>query len=298
MNSVQTLYSERFGLTGRPFCVLPDAELSHEGPSLIRAHAALEYGLMTGAPFMALTGEAGTGKTSLLMRLMADADETLRFAVVGGIRSGAGSILPWILQSLGEPITAEMTEPELHSRLQDLLIADYAAGRRVVLVIDEAQTLSTEALDELRLLTNINSAEDQLVQVILSGHPGLRDMLRMPALSGLVNRVGVWAALDPILRDETTGYIAARLSAAGGPEDLFDEDAVAIVHAASAGLARAVNQLCEMALVFALSGDGDRITAQDVRAVLDHGMFVAPRPAHDPAPASNRPARLRLASGE
>ncbi|WGH77274.1 ExeA family protein [Jannaschia ovalis] len=299
MADVEDLYRAQYGMDGRPFGVLADAELSYCGPGVVRAHAALEYGLMTGAPFIVLTGDAGTGKTSLLLRIMADADPAQRVVLMSGLRQGTGSVLPWVLQALGEDIAADAAPTELFTRLQDALIAEYAAGRRMVLVVDEAQSLSTAALDELRILSNINTAADQLLQVVLSGHSLLRDRLRAPELLGLAQRVGVWAALPPLSRAALADYVAARLAAVGGAEDLFEPAALSLIHSVTSGLPRSVNQLCEMTMIFALSETAPTIGAALVQQVLEQDMFLAPLAAAPDRPSgpATRPGRLRLASG-
>ena len=298
MADVQDLYREHYGMDGRPFGVLADAQLSYAGPRVVQAHAAMEYGILTGAPVMVLTGDPGTGKTSLVLRLMEEADTALRMVLLCGMRQAGGSVLPWILQALGETGAASLPDTEQFTRLQDLLIAEYAAGRRMVLIVDEAQSLSDLALDELRLLSNINTARDQLLQVLLVGHSALRDRLRQPDMQGLAQRVGIWAAMPPLAPEEMEAYVGARLARMGGPEDLFEPEALALVHAVTAGLPRAINQLCEMALIFGLTDKAGTVGADAVRTALDRGMFLAPLPmAGDHAGHTAPPRRLRLASG-
>lgn len=292
MSQLQDLYKDHFGMTGRPFSGLADAGVFHWGRAQVRAHAALEYGMVSGAAFMVLTGEAGSGKTSLLLALSETAPEDVRMAFVPGLRRGGGSVLPWILQSLGQPVTGDEGDTILHGLVQDILIAEYAAGRRVVLIFDEAHNLCADALDELRVLSNINTAQDQLVQIVLCGQSALRDRLRGPDLSGLSQRVAAWGHLDPLARDAMDAYVGTRLAAAGGPEDLFDEEALDLVHAATGGLPRPINQLCELALVYAMTGGGEHIDGAAIRQVIEDGLFQAPHAA--PAP---RAGRLRLAAG-
>ncbi|WP_179378116.1 ExeA family protein [Jannaschia marina] len=293
MSQLQTLYKEHFGMTARPFSGLADAEVIHWGRSQVRAHAALEYGLMSGAAFTVLTGAAGSGKTSLLLNLADHAGDDVRIALVSGLRRGVGSVLPWILQSLGEDVAEEAPETALYTRIQDLLIAEYAAGRRTVLCFDEAQNLSAAALDELRVLSNINTARDQLLQIVLCGQVALRDTLRGPEMAGLCQRVAAWGHLDPLDRADLEGYVATRLRSAGGPEDMFDAAALDSILEATGGLPRPVNQLCELALVYAMTGGGAAIGDAVIAQVLEDGLFLPP-PRHD---TPNRDGRLRLAVG-
>ena len=296
MSQLQNLYRDRFGLAGRPFSGLADAEVFHLAPPHLRAQATLEYGLLSGAPFCVLTGEAGSGKTSLLLNLMQRTPDDLRIAMVAGLRRGGGSVLPWILQALGAEVETDTPETALHARVQDMLIAEYAAGKRVVLVLDEAQNLSADALDELRMLSNINTARDQLLQIVLAGQPALRDRLRAPDMAGLAQRVAAWGHLDTLDRAALDGYVGARLAAAGGPEDLFDAEALDLIQAATGGLPRPVNQLCELALVYAMTDEGaDGVDGDTVRQVLSDGLFMTPLP--QPDRPSTRAGRLRLAAG-
>lgn len=294
MSLLQNLYKDHFGMSGRPFCGLADGAVIHWGSAHVRAHAALEYGLLSDAAFVVLTGAAGSGKTSLLLNFINNAGDDLKVAMVSGLRRGAGSVLPWILQSLGEKVSGEETETALHSRILDLLIGEYAAGRRVVLILDEAQSMSAEALDELRVLSNINTARDQLVQIVLCGQADLRDRLRAPEMAGLSQRVAAWGHLDPLDRTTLESYVATRLAAAGGPEDLFESDALDMIQTATGGLPRPINQLCELALVYAMTGGGTKIDAAAIAQVLKDGLFLSPAPSDRPAP---RQSRLKLAVG-
>ncbi len=296
MSQLQSLYKDHFGMTGRPFSGLADGSGIWWGKAHIRAQAALEYGLLSGAAFVVLTGAAGSGKTSLLLNMIETATDDLKIAMVSGLRRGTGSVLPWILQSLGEDITGDEAETELHGRVQNHLIGEYAAGRRVVLILDEAQNLSTDALDELRVLSNINTAQDQLVQIVLCGQPTLRDHLRAPEMAGLAQRVAAWGHLAELDRATLDGYVGMRLASAGGPEDLFEPEALDMIHAATGGLPRPINQLCELALVYAMTGGGDKIGPEAITQVLEDGLFLSPLPPV-PAPPTPRESRLRLAAG-
>lgn len=297
MSQLQSLYKEHFGMIGRPFSGLADAAVIHWGTAQIRAQAALEYGLMAGAAFTVITGEAGSGKTSLLLNMAENAAADLKVSLVAGQRRGVGSVLPWILQSMGQDVTGEEAETVLYSRVQDLLIEEYAAGRRVVLIFDEAQNLSIEALDELRVLTNINTARDQLVQIVLCGQPALRARLQSPELAGLGQRVAAWGHLNALSREDLDGYITTRLHAAGGPEELFTASALDLVHEATRGLPRPINQLCELALIYAMTGGGAKIGTTAIRQVLEDGLFMPPAPEIPPNTVKPRDGRLRLAVG-
>lgn len=292
MTRVQDLYSQHFGMTGRPFSPLADASTLYWSSAHTRAYGALEYGLFASTPFCVLTGIEGSGKTSLLLRLMHDAGDENRIAMVGGLRPDVASVIPWILQALGGDVSSGATEVVRFGQLQDALISEYAAGRRTVLIFDEAHDLGDAALDELRLLSNINTANDQLLQVVLCGLPPLRDRLRRPRHAGLAQRVGAWGHLDVLDADGTADYIVDRLSAAGAPMDLVTGEASDLIHDACAGTPRLINQLAELAMIYMMTGGVDRVDAGVIRQVLSDGLFVTSLPTRttDRSP-------LRLASG-
>ena len=291
MSKVQDLYSHHFGMTGRPFSPLADSRTVHWSSSHTRAYGALEYGLFASTPFTVLTGAEGSGKTSLLLKLMADASEENRIAMVAGLRPGIGSIIPWVLQALGEDVAADASEVSLFGQLQSVLIDEYAAGRTTVLIFDEAQNLGDAALDELRLLSNINTAQDQLLQTILCGLPVLRTTLRSSRHAGLAQRVGAWGHLDALDEDGTAEYLVNRLAAVGGRLDLIESAASDTIHQACGGTPRLINQLSELAMIYAMTSGADQVTEATVRQVLADGLFVAT------LPNGESPAALRLASG-
>lgn len=294
MTHMDDILGSRFGFTARPFNPLADASVFHWSKRHTRACAALEYGLLSGAQFSVLTGPSGCGKTALLLRLMTGAGAGFRF-----VRTDAGlgdsPILAWILQALDAPQSNRRDTPTALAALQDQLIEDYAAGHTTVIVIDEAHNLSNGDLESLRLLSNINTASDQLLQIILSGQPSLRARLTAPAFAGLAQRINIWASVDAMDLHGTVDYIADRLRTAGVAIDLFEPGALSLIHSATGGIPRQINTLCELALIFAMPEDGDRIGVGPIRQVLTEGFFLPV--TDDSADDEFRPARLTLASG-
>lgn len=296
MSELQHLYGAHFGLSGRPFSPLADGREMHMGPDHLRAAAAVEFALVSGAPFAVLTGAPGSGKTSILLRMMEEVLADARVALIDHIAPG-GSTLEAILTAFEQPV------PEGRgaclTAVQDLLIAAYAEGSRTVLLIDESQELDVAALGELRLLSNINTARDQVLQVVLSGQPPLLDRLSAPELAGLAQRVGSWARIGPLDPTAMGDYVAHRMHQAGGPADLFAADALEAVHLATGGLPRPVNQLCELGLIFAMSAGSDRVGAADIARAIEDGLFRPVPAAPAPRPSGNGAAvaHLRLASG-
>ena len=163
---------------------------------------------------------------------------------------------------------------KLFQQLQDFLLAEYAAGRRVVLIFDEAQNLSLEGLEELRMLTNVNSNKDVLVQLILVGQPELRDMVQGPQMQQLQQRIAANFHLSPMSDEVTADYIAHRLKVAGGTGEEFDPAACAIIYTETGGVPRLVNQLCDFAMLYAWSAEEKTVTEQTVRSILEDGVYM------------------------
>lgn len=283
-----TLYAEFFGLTRRPFTLVPDPGVLFWSPQHQRAYSVLEYGILACAPVTLLTGEIGAGKTTLLRALLDDLGDSITAGLISNAQGGRGELMAWVLAAFGLPFDAAESQVTLFHRLQDFLVAEYAAGRRVVLILDEAQNLSAAALEDIRMLTNINSGQDELIQLILAGQPELRDTIQHPGMRQLAQRVVASYHLGPLDAAATAAYIAHRLRQAGGTGDEFAPEALAAIHAATGGLPRLVNQLCDFALLYAWSVDQTRVEADTVATVLDEGVFFAA--GGPPAPAASHAA--------
>jgi len=182
------LYLEYFGFTERPFTLLPDPDFLFWSRSHRRAFSVLEFGVITRAPITVVTGEVGAGKTTLIQKLLQTLDDDITLGLISNAQGGRGELLQWALNALS--IEADLTGAyvNMFQQLQDYVIEEYAAGRRVILLIDEAQNLSIEGLEELRMLTNINSNKDELLQLILVGQPELRQLIMRPELRQCCSR--------------------------------------------------------------------------------------------------------------
>ncbi len=268
-------YLDYFGLRSRPFSLVPDPGFLYWSPAHKRAWSMLEYGLMTHAPITLITGEVGTGKTTLLRHLLANTDNTMTVGLVSNAQGGRGELMEWALQALGLEIGIGESYVAQFDRLQRFLIEEYAAGRRVALGIDEAQNLSVEGLEELRMLTNINSGQDELMQLVLIGQPELRDVVRRPDMTQFAQRVAVTFHLTAMSAEEIRAYIRHRIELAGGRGDLFDDSAIALIYRATEGVPRLVNQLCELAMLYALGAESREISQAVVQSVLDDGIFLS-----------------------
>ena len=280
MNKANTIgiYNDFFGLRERPFSLVPDPDFLFWSDGHRSAYTMLEYGLMTRAPITLITGEVGAGKTTLLHHLLKQMDDDVSVGLVANASGDRGELLRWVLLALSQEARPEENYVDLFNRFQNYLIEEYAAGRHVVLIFDEAQNLSREALEELRMFTNINSNKDELLQLVLVGQPELRDLVRRPDLTQFAQRVAANFHLKAMDADTVRAYIAHRLKKAGAVyDDLFSDRACALIYGATGGVPRLVNQLCDLVLVYAYS-DGQPAVVQDtVQRVLNDGVFFGQR---------------------
>jgi len=269
------IYNDHFGLTERPFTLVPDPDFLFWSSDHKRAYAMLEYGLITKAPITLITGEVGAGKTTLLHFLLQQVDEDIRIGLVSNAHGDRGDLLRWVLLSLNQPAPLEATYVDLFSQFQTYLIEEYSEGRRVVLIFDEAQNLGRDSLEELRMFTNINSNKDELLQLILVGQPELHKIIRSPDLTQFAQRVSASFHLKAMDVATVTSYIAHRLRMAGASRMFFSKRACSLIYAATGGIPRLVNQLCDFSMVYAVSEDRKLINEAVVQNVLDDGVFFA-----------------------
>lgn len=281
------IYCSHFGLRERPFSLVPDPTFLFWGRAHERAFTVLEYGLMTRAPITLLTGEVGAGKTTLLQEMLSRIDEDVTVGLVSNAQGDQGELLRWVLHAFGEPAPPERTYVDLFDQFQQFLLDQYAAGRRTILIFDEAQHLGRSALEELRMYTNINSVKDEILQLVLVGQPELRDVVARPDLTQFAQRVAVSFHLPALSAEDVAAYLAHRLEVAGGRGDLFSRGAALLIHDRTGGVPRLINQLADFALLYAFTDGLDpapgAVTEGVVRAVLDDDVFfAASRTRRDP----------------
>lgn len=267
------IYTEHFGLHSRPFSLVPDPDFIFWSPAHRRAYTMLEYGLLTRAPITLITGEVGSGKTTLLHHLLKSLDRFTKVGLVSNAHGTRGELLRWVLMSLDQPAGPNATYVDLFDAFQKYLITEYARGNRVVVIFDEAQNLSRESLEELRMFTNINSNKDELLQLVLVGQPELRDIIRKPDLRQFAQRVASSFHLGPMDVDTVQAYIGHRLIKAGARKNLFTRRACELVHEQTGGVPRLVNQLADLSMVYAFTNNQRTVTDRTVQQVLDDGTF-------------------------
>lgn len=270
------MYEQFFGLTEKPFSIQPDPSFLYWGRTHRLAYAMLEYGVLNHAGISVITGEVGCGKTTLIHRLLDQLSDSHTVALLSNVQEGRGNLLSWVLMAFGQPFD-DTSHVALFSQLQNFFIGEYAKGKRIVLIIDEAQNLSIDMLEELRLLSNINAGKDQLLQLILVGQPQLKDVLNRPELLQLTQRVGSDFHLTPLSRDEVQAYVETRLSIAGCRRRIFTERAIDQIAEQSRGVPRVINVIADTALVYAFSAEDLVVGVETVRNVIrdkkTYGVF-------------------------
>lgn len=278
------MYEAFYGMKERPFALTPDPSFLFMSAKHSLALSMLEYSLMGQAGFTVVTGEIGSGKTTLIRQFLKRADRGINLGVVSNTHAAFGDLLQWVLLAFG--IQSEGGDKATrYQAFASYLISQYAAGRQTMLVIDEAQNLSIDALEELRLLSNINADKDQLIQMILVGQPELLEKLKRPELMQFAQRISVHYHLAPLSGPETRDYILHRLRIAGVKDRIFDETAIATVFHFSKGVPRLINTLCDMALVYGFAQNIREINVDLVQAVVQDrekgALLSLPRQSSD-----------------
>lgn len=273
MNYAIDIYLNHFGLHERPFSLVPDPDFIYWSPVHQRAYAMFEYGIVTRSPITLITGEVGAGKTTLLQHLLKSLGDDVEVGLISNAHGARDEMLRWILKSLDQPIPAGADYIEMFGQFEKFLIAKYSEGRRVILIFDEAQNLGRDALEELRMFTNINANKDELLQLILVGQPELRENVRHPKLTQFAQRVAANFHLPALDQDAVAHYIHHRLKVAGAQHTIFTDAAYHKIHAITRGVPRLINQLCDLSLLYAYTDEQDKVTEATVAQVLSDGVF-------------------------
>jgi len=261
------MYLSFFGLNEKPFAITPDPRYLYLSERHAEALAHLLYGINEAGGFVQLTGEVGTGKTTIVRSLLAQTPKNAEIALILNPKMTAPEFLLTICEELGIGVQDAATESlkDLVDILSGYLLRAHAAGRRVVVVVDEAQNLAPTVLEQVRLLTNLETNTRKLLQIILIGQPELRELLARNELRQLAQRITGRYHLNPLTREETAAYVRHRLRVAGATNDIFAPTALAEVHRVAGGVPRVINVVCDRALLGAYSMDRHRVTANLVR---------------------------------
>ena len=288
------MYKEFFGLRANPFNVNPDPRYLFLTRHTEEALACLTYGIQSRKGFVLLTGEVGTGKTTLINKLL----EWLRLqqvatAFVFNSRMNVPQFLDYMMTDFGIPCESR-SKSQILLRLYNWLLDRYRAGETAVLIVDEAQNLSDEVLEEIRMLTNLETFTEKLLQIVLVGQPELEQKLKQPQLRQLRQRLTLRAKTHPLSLEETKAYILQRLRIAGSNgQQVFDPEALQAVHRYSSGIPRVVNLVCEHCLVSAFVDQQKTIGVNVVETVardfdLSDNTASAAMTVAPPAPATEK----------
>jgi general secretion pathway protein A len=267
------MYEDYYGFVEKPFSLTPDPKFLYKSESHANAFELLQYGIRRREGFIVVTGDIGTGKTTMCRAVLEQMDRRTFTALVLNPFLGEEDLLRAILQDFGVVSREEMrrgrlagvTKQELIETLNDFLLSLLPLGAAAVLIIDEAQNLPRPVLEQIRILSNLETDKDKLLQIVLVGQLNLRDVLRSPELRQLDQRVSIRYSLRPLTREETAAYVQHRLAIAGGSIVSFSPRALHAVHRITGGIPRLINLLCDRALLGAYSERTPRVTPEIVR---------------------------------
>lgn len=270
------MYEQFYGLNSKPFSLLPDPAYLYLSKKHQLALSILDYAISSELPLSVITGEVGSGKTTLVRELLNNLDDNITVGLISNTHREFGNLMQWVALAFDLPFK-DKDKVELYQDFVNFLIAEYSADRRVVLIVDEAQNIDVDTLEELRLLTNINADDHTLLQLLLVGQPELHQQLKQHELRQLAQRIGVLAKLEPFDEKETAAYVKHRIEVAGGDPAIFHKNALRLIHSNSGGIPRVINTLCELALVYGFADDKkiiDAVLIADIaRDRIDTGLY-------------------------
>jgi general secretion pathway protein A len=267
--SADTMYLELFRLQELPFRLSPDPQFLYLSKHHARAKAYMESTIWLTDGFVVITGEIGSGKTTMIETFLRDLDKDVIVAQLNQTQISPLGFLQGVLVQFGfSPF--QMGKAELLATLNSFLVEQYAAGRRVILVVDEAQNLSSRVLEEIRLLSGVETTKDKTLRIILAGQPELNDKLNAPQHVQLAQRIRLRFHLTPLSEEETSAYVTHRLEVAGaGGREIFSRRALERIYRYTGGVPRLVNTLCDTAMMAAFALDKDSVGATEVRAAVE-----------------------------
>jgi general secretion pathway protein A len=256
-------YLEHFKFDKPPFGLSPDPDFVYWSKQHSRAKAYMESTIWLSDGFVVITGEIGSGKTTLLQSFLGELGDDVVYAVVSQTQLNATQFLQAILTEFGfKPF--EKKKVELLDMINMFLIEQYSAGKKVILIIDEAQNLSTKVLEEIRLLSGIETSKEKVLRIILAGQPELRDTLESDELKQLLQRVRLRFHLGALDQNDMREYIEHRLRVAGRKTPLFTDEAFPFIYRYSGGVPRLINTICDSALLVAFADEKTKIGPEEI----------------------------------
>ena len=261
------MYESFYNFNEKPFSLLPDPEFLYLGERHKEALSMLEYGMMHRAGIILITGEIGCGKTTLIRHLIQNQDLDIIVGNITNTHKSFGELLKWVMLSFDLDYK-DKDKVELYQDLVEFLHKKYRQGKRVALIVDEAQNMTPDALEEMRMLSNINVDKEQVLQIILVGQPELRENLKLPELRQLAQRVAVDYYLEPLDPKEAFEYIRHRIQVAGGNPDIISLDAFKEIYLSSGGTPRLMNTICDTSLVYGYAEQASVVTDEIVKEVV------------------------------
>ena len=247
------MYLEHFGLNKKPFELTPDPEFLHFSKRHQLAYNHLEYGILEQTGITLITGDIGCGKTTLLRHILYKIDNSeVSIGLINNTHSSFGDLNQWIALAFNLPIE-NISNATLYKIIQEFIINQYSKNKRSLLIIDEAQNLNKSNLEQLRLLTNINSEKDNLFQLVLIGQPEINDILMQQSMQQLAQRITVEHHINPLNFVETKEYIHHRMKIAGAQSQVFENVSTGAIYYHSGGVPRLINTLCDCSLVYAFA---------------------------------------------
>jgi type II secretory pathway predicted ATPase ExeA len=276
------MYLDPFKLKELPFRLSPDPQFLYLSKQHARAKAYMESTIWFTDGFVVITGEIGAGKTTLIESFLKEIQQDVGVAQINQTQVSAIDFLQALLVQFGfSPF--KMKKAELIATINTFLIEQYAAGRKVLLIVDEAQNLSMRVLEEIRLLSGVETTKEKVLRIILCGQPELNEKLNAPELVQLTQRIRLRFHLSTLSQTEMRAYIQHRLEVAGaGDRQIFAEDTFAEIFRYTGGVPRLINTLCDTSMMAAFAGERDNVTLQDVQGAVDELQWVeyATRTAH------------------
>ena len=260
------MYLDFFGLNEFPFQLTPDSDFLYLSESHAQAKSYMDYSIWNRDGFVVITGEVGTGKTTLIQKLLGELDENVLVAKIFQTQLNEAEFLQAVLNEFG--IKAfNAGKVELLDLLNNYLVDRFVESKQMVLIVDEAQNLSFRVLEEIRMLSGLETQKEKILHVILVGQPELRDKLESPQLAQLLQRVRLRFHLEPLSKDDVRKYIEHRLRTAGAADGaIFDDAAYGAVYQFTGGVPRLINTLCDTAMTFAYADEKRKINGQAIRA--------------------------------